>query len=806
LLELEQPPEDGLDLALALLRRLTGEDPQLRTIGSRLELWLQRVALTMALDGSTTLTIEQLRNLAAEMDLGDADRVVDLLASRSLLLEASGRYSFQHRLFGEALVAEFLLGDEPERWLDVLAPEVAGRGALREEWRGVADLLLPRSQRWREAIAARDPRAAARGTPVDASREEREAAARQLWARAQELDVWIDPGGPPSSRSDGEVVADLIRSGDLPGVEEEIRAALEADTRFRRGNAVDVMAAAELEGLEEELRRILRDDPDPVVRRSAAVAARRRGLEGLRDVLEQRAIEATETSEAEDLAVAILQLSPASERLERAQRLLREGSRSVNDFDVVADLGPEDQLRWLSLRAREAGGDQWLARRQLDAVLAELQEPSEEQAALAGFVAATAASTSTAVTELLAEHAAGAGGVVEALQEGLAESYRIGHLLAAIGPEGLRRHGAGPELIEEARAWQERAEVREARTAHRVAEPGEEPEGLEQILTIGDPARQANLLARSLEHYRTAARTAGPDQLQRLRDLLDGLWGESDLREVIERDGDQTTMPTWVAVVLDLGPAAGMPLDRDRWVQAALCRWLYLPQVSWLREEAGEGWLFDALGELRAADSLGDLAQIATAGEELEVVLEAVLGADPAELSSRACEKVVESLRQAQRSDLLRRLAASDDLFAALALPELAKSGDVDAQRAQLEAVIETLEAGTHVERHDLDWLKAAEDASLFDLLERAIPLAARQERTGRLSSNVLGPLQAAAERVDPIASLDLYDRLIAEKPWFGAQFMFENRDSLLQRLLSETGARSTAEAAARLSLPLDPA
>jgi hypothetical protein len=804
LLEVDRVPRDGLDLALTLLRSLTEQDPHLRTTGATLERWLRQVALTMLLSGSTTLGIGQLRELAADLNLGDPDRVVDLLASRSLLLEAGGEYAFQHRLFAESLAADFLLGEDPRQWLEVLVPEVAGRGALREDWRGVADLLLPRSDSWRAAVAARDPVAVARCTPPDASIEERRRAARELWARAQDLDVWIDPVGPHGGRSDGEVVGALLRDGDLPEVEAEVREALEAESRFRRGNAVDVMAEAEFDGLEDALRRILLEDPDPVVRRSAAVAAGWRQLRGLQDVLEQRALEATTATESRVLATAVLMLAPPEERIERAEGLLRGGNDEIDDHVVVEDLPPPEQLRWLSMRVRDHGEEHWWPRRHLDEVVERLASPTPEQAAQVGLVAAAAGSTSDAVRAFLEEHPAAGAGLVEAIAEELTESYQISDLLLAVGVESLREHGAEEETLEEAEA-QASSSLAPAEARRRPAGTAAAGLHLEEILEIEDEERQVALLVGNVLRFSVAARAADEEVGRKLATLLDRVWGEQDLRGAVDVDGGEARIQPWAATVLELGPAAVLELDHDRWLQAALCRWLFTPQISWLREAAEPGWLQAAVAA-GPDESLGHLAQIAVERDELEAVVERLLGVDPAELSSRNRERVVESLREARRPDLLRRLAEHDEELGELALPHLAQSGDLAAQRQQLQALVGALEAGARIESPEIRWLDAVDDASLFDLLVRSILLVGGRRGGGPFVDRVLGQLQAAAERADPVATLDLYDRLIAERPWQGAQFLLDNREALLQRLLTRAGARFSASAAERLGLPLPPA
>ena len=802
LLEGGEAPRDALDLTLTLLRSLSAEDPQLRAVGTALDRWLQRVALTMLLGGTATISRAELAELAADLGIGEAERVVDLLASRSLLHEAGQHYSFMHRLFGEALVAELLLGERPEDWLDVIAPEAAGHTFLRDDWAGVAELLLPHSARWREAVSGRDSRAAARSTPLDATREERLRAARALWARAQRLDVWIDPAGPPGARSDGELVSALLRAGDLPELEDEVRRALAADSRFRRGNAVDVIAGARLDDVEALLRRVLRDDPDTVVRRSAAIAARRCELTSLTGTLEAGALSATDEAEAEEMAAAALTLTPPDERIERATRLLAAGHPKIHDWDVAGELSAEEQLRWLAMRIREPEEEHWWARRQLGQIVPALSEPTPRQAAQVALVAAASGGGSREACEFLERHPEGAAGLVEAIDSNLIETYEITDLLLAAGPEALLRHGAPGSVLEDVETWQQ-ARARPAATPERGEAAAAEPApDLEEIASTADRAQLIGMLAAPRERWTRLAASANPEVRQQLVEAIDEAWGERDLREAVTLGTEQAWVSPWASAVLNFGPPLDLGLDRERWLQVALCGWLFAPQLEWLGRQAGAGWAQEALARDPSPISLGHLAELSQP-DELPSVVQAIVTGEPGEPPRRSVEMTVAKLADSGRADLLRELASHDPLSERLALPRLAENGDVAAQRRQIEDLIESLRAGAQVERHEVEWLDAVVDASLSDLLAEALRSSARQMAPDDLAVNwVLTPIQAAFERADPTGAVAFYDELLAAPPWPGAQFMVENRDALLQRMLSEAGQRSAGEMGQRLGLP----
>ncbi len=275
LLERGQTVTDAMQIALALLDESLQADDSLAPLGAAPRAWLKRVALLQQLSGGGSIGDEALEALAADQGgLGDLAVLTDLLASRSLLAASSGRWTFTHRLFGEALAAEQLLAEPPEPWLDCVAPETGGWSAVLDQWSATMAMVLFRSAEWRGQVASRDPRFAARATPPDAPGEERLAAASLLWRRAAEWEVWIDPVSTGPATTDAEVIAALDRGGDLDPLLRDVKSGLGAPSRYVRGNAVDVLAAVEPPDAAGLFGEVLADDPDQVVRRAAASAAR----------------------------------------------------------------------------------------------------------------------------------------------------------------------------------------------------------------------------------------------------------------------------------------------------------------------------------------------------------------------------------------------------------------------------------------------------------------------------------------------------------------------------------------------------
>lgn len=802
LMTADQIPTDGLDLALTLLRRILDEDPQLRAFGTTLEFWLTRVALTMALGASVTLSSDQLRELAAGLELGDPAELAELLANRSLLLAAGDEYAFHHRVFGEALVANHLLTEEPQTWLDVMAPRVDGQYAiLRDDWAGVAELLLPRSEEWRTAMATRDPRAAARATPVDASRRDRARAARYLWTRAQQLEVWIDRCEPARTRSDGDIVSSLIRSGGLKGLAKEVRSAVFDGSRFQRGNAVEVVVEARLTGAEALLRRVLVDDADSVVRRAAASGARRLRLRELLGPLERRALSPEDEAEATDLASVVLTLTPPRERIDVALRLTLAGNREVHDWKVVEGLSPAEQLRWLALRSRRGGAEDWWVREHLDALIEALPRLTRHQQAQLGRVLAYAGTRATSAVTFLKSHPNAAIGLIDAIDARTVEPYEIIELLVASGSVVLAKHGASTKVLQHVRMWEQAREQRPP-----LIEPPEKPrpeqKTLSQVMAIDNPNERLFFLLKQDGQLVRQVADASPSTRAQMETTLDDLWGEQDLRDGVESREDGATIAAWAQAVLQYGPALGWSLEEGRWTQVATCGWLWEPQVTWLRAQAHPGSMSHALSSHPGPRAIGDLA--ALAGDHDLTDLVSVVVAHPPDWSyAWSIDQIVQRLVKARRSDLLRRLADHAPWLADRVRPSLAASGDVTAQREQLEALLSQLASGSRPDRHSLDWVDAIEEEPLFALVAEAIPLAASLRHEGESPFEDIAPrLQAAAERIDLTATLALYDRFISTRAWTGAQFLVERRDHLIQELCIARGQHVARTVAGSLGLP----
>jgi hypothetical protein len=474
---------------------------------------------------------------------------------------------------------------------------------------------------------------------------------------------------------------------------------------------------------------------------------------------------------------------------------------AVHEWSVTGALSPAEQLSWLSIRARNRPerGSAAVSAERLEPLLSSLGSPTKRQAAQVALIAAVAHLATPAVLAFLRSQPDGAVGLLDAIDERLVAPYEVAELLGAVGRNALEHHGATSEMLA---VFEEPAQRPRWRpTIARRAAPTEETQtglaSLEEVLAMPRP--------RALQELGRLAAGAGeaPREVrERLEQELDVVWGERDLREAIEVRGIEATVQGWADLVLRMGPALHWRVSDERWTQAALCQWLYQPQLAWLATQADPGRGARAAAAAPGARALADVLEIC-APEDLASVIREILARDPGEIPEIKLDGIARRVVE-NEPELLAPLAEHEPALAPLVAPRLAAAGDLGAQRDLLEALIGTLEDGTQPRRQDLQWLAAVEDQRLFEPLRRAIAFVGGEPPPpNRPDQDLLTPLQAAAERADPVATLALYDETIAEPPWFGAQFVIYRREALVQRLLVGPGRENARLAAERLGLPV---
>lgn len=319
--------------------------------------WLRRLALTMNLNGRASISASEAGFVTLPETLGLAgnpEDVCEALVQRALFETRGGAYVFTHRLISAALVAETLDQIEPStELLDVIAPVrndvVAG---VREEWVVPLSFLLPRNENWRLAVEEKDPLQAARTVPLEATAEVRERAARLIWTTYEKWRIWIWNRNVPDFVEDGRRLARLLRSSDLEGLVNEIRLAARHESAQVRANAIEVLGLAGVD-VEEEVAKIIRNDPDPVVRRHAFLVAERCGYIGLYEDIAERARTSDDELEVQDATLVALEMAPDSDVFALGLDLVQKESRfgALGILERRLDAGQRAQLieKWVEI-------------------------------------------------------------------------------------------------------------------------------------------------------------------------------------------------------------------------------------------------------------------------------------------------------------------------------------------------------------------------------------------------------------------------------------------------------------------------
>lgn len=796
--------DNARQIVLDLLDRATAADEQLHPIGPRARVWLRRVALAQQLGDSLAIDEADLVALAETEELGDPVRVADLLARRSLLSVADETWTFTHRLFGEALVAEQLLEEDPGTWIECVAPAREGRSRVLDRWASPLGMVLDASAEWRAAISERDPRFAARMTPLGAAREEREAAGLFLWRRATVTDTWIDPMATPRSglgATDGSVVARFMRSGQAPTLEAEVRQGLSSESRFARGNAIDVLAAVPIDDIADRLRAILAEDDDYVVRRSAASAAGRLTIGGLLPLIVDRAKSPEDESEAHDMASVAMRLTPASERLRVALELSDHGNSYMKYYRLPAEHPADDRLRWLEAQNKVDDHGGMSVEREIRSILEDGTEAlSADAAERIGYLTVTQRIRDRAIVEYTVELEAAVRGVVRAFNEHPGFAYARGSwLLRAIGPQLLDQAEAPRDLLERVKAW---------------GPPTVDPESAPRASEVEahEQAQKATVLRTVLrlplhERFAPLAGLANIDQgelgdledplKQELAATLEHWWGTNDLSEAVTLVGRQATIKSWATIVLTLGPPLRLELSQSRWVEVATCGFVFDAQIRWLRAQLTDDRVAAALAKLCPARALVDLLQIAKQSD-VGPITAAIAERSFVDFDEGDIRDVCEVFRELGAVDNMTMLLHADDRWRGPLDPILASHGVLDAQKRELERMAAALDADNLGEYDwNNNWLREIRSPLLTSDVSRALYAAARMHRSDDRGS-LVPVLVSTLGKIGTEAALEAIEQFIVARPYPGAQFLTQDLDGLIQELLeplSQAEARRIAEA-----------
>ncbi len=808
------------------------EHGMLHLPSSSIREWLRGISLAATISGKRTFR-------EGDLDLfpfpgspeEDPVAVARDLEHRLLIAVDSGAFRFHHRLLGEQLAAEALveLGPLPEI-RDCLVPYVDDDlSGVRPDAAVTVGLTALRSKDWRVALAARDPRAAARATPRDAPVKERSAALRRLWDAAIDAQVWFWDHGP-GLIDDAEAMIRLVRGIPTGRVAKEMRRAVHAGTSQDQGNAIHILSRALPDGLEPVLRKVLRDpDRNRVVLRQAALAASECGFVGLIDDITEMLVREEESVVHQDGILALRRLMGGTPRLDVYRRLM-----AVPEADYVLalvhdELAPAEVTVLLSDHLR-SGGDPRMLPRGLElpelfaALLPERLSPEALEAAVR---VAVLLDLDRQTLERLKEAdpvvaLSTLAGLIEEDEMGWYHAFDLAILYSS---SELRDAGIPGDVIERT---EQRREIETERVRFAAEEAGHRPkcapttedDGSEEPPTLAglleDPDSDANILRNS--QYFAPQVGDLDDRLQgELRSRLARWWPQKEFRSTITPTGPNSWQQEWKAAAwIWFGPAARPRLSARQWGQLASCGILFATQSEWLQSVQSLDGVYqavDAMGDDGDADRWAQLLDCCTdpLPNRLLVrcaeVLDPDIGADEAGRQYRA-RAIARRFVDAGRIDLAERLASRTRRFASVLPLLLAEAGDIHSQEAMLEELKRKVDAGEIPEDDRMTWIEALASPALlpglFAILRRTYKLS--DEPVERVtasfgSRDVINPTLEAINRIGGRGAVAGYDELIDEGGDY--RWLSRPRERVASTELARDGERFAVSAAGRADLPL---
>ncbi len=797
--------------------------------------WLTDIALAATISGTRTFRGLDLSGFPFPDDAGqDQVALARDLEHRLLIAEDSGNFRFHHRLLGEQLAAEGLTGTGPlVEILDCLVPYIDDDlTGVRPDAAFTIGLTCLRSRAWRTAVADRDPRAAARAIPRDASVSERAAALRTLWDAATDAQVWVWDHGPGLT-DDAEAMVRLARGLPRSRVVSEMRRALHAGTDQDQGNAIRILSRALPDGLEAALRKVLRDrDRNGVVLRQAALAASECGFGGLIDDVADMLVARDDRAVHQDGIIALRRLMGRSPRPDVYRRLMAGPEADYVLAAIHEELAPADLIPLLADYLGQGGEARGLPRRlglaELFAKLPPEGLPAEVHGAAVRVALLADLDRETLRRLKETDPMSALRSLVEVLDADELGWYQVIDLAILYPQAELQEAGVDDEVIartEQRRtvlAERDRLAAQATTEAFEEDQPAEDrekeapPPTLAELLE--DPQSDANILRnRNAEYFAPQISDLGDAQLEELRTRLSRWWPAKPFRSTITIGGPNAwRQERKAAAWIWLGPAARPPLSPYQWGQLAACGILFSEQSEWLQSVQTHAGIYEALDAIGADGDLDRWAQLfeccpAPLPNRLLVRCADVLDPDADPEKAGYVFRVAAIARrfvEAARVDLAQRLSARSEAFAA-ALPLLiAESGDLHAQEAMLEELSAKLGLGEQPEDDRMNWMGALSSPSLlpglFAILKQTYRLS--DEPVPRFTSgygarDIVNPTIEAINRIGGRGAVAGYDELIAGGGDF--RWLAGPRGRLAASELTKDGERFRAPAATQGGVPL---
>lgn len=757
--------------------------------------YLQTLALVLEVRGINEARIDEVLRLPAPAGLS-GEEARTWLIEQALLKDLPDRVAFQTVTIQEGLAAEALLStrDPLASLYELAVAEVAGEQIIRVGIDHALDLLFESfPKELRPALRELDPLRWARtqtGTiEVDEARE----TLRFIWEHFAERRNWIDSDRQRELRDARSTVERLTLR--YPELIEEIRSklleALDSTEETARGNALFYLGQAPFDAATAERvgQRLL--DPNSVVRRFAASTIAAQHEETLREALiAAYRVEADELA-ASEIAHALLSLAQEGERLPTV-RLLMENQMAWRRISYMAEGLPLTELLTILEETGIQNDDGRALEHAVEALPAERWTADDVRRLVALLVRSAQHSyyqfrNFALLRELVELHPdAAITGAESAANEDT--SYMDIQMLRFIDRQRLERASEGPlgtqlglliELLIDRPAAAPKAPATlptsKSLSLHEwIADDRVSPERCPTRDTV------LNGLLNQVPDLTTEER-------DKLELAVNAWWPSGALADSVSTDGRNGSAPACFPAALAGSAALSLPIERERWLELLHVTglWFHPGASEWMAANYPPDAEEEVIAHLESLtdDYLLTLALQAVPALSDRVALgfaDAVIRIGHEHLAFR-----LDRLREENKLTALWKITTTTtEVLRRAALRELARAHDVDAQRLELQAVMQDLEANPRAyENQGLEWHDAVMDEVLPELGE----LLTLVSRTWNPSESQIGRTTVAAiATIGNEEGLAVYERLMSDEDAIGGSFYWYERERLRRQLAGQ--------------------
>lgn len=759
--------------------------------------WLETLAVVLELRGRTTAATAELAAIPAPNELRGPD-TRDRLIERALLRDVPDIAALQTNAIQEALAAQAILesGDPLQTLRDATVATLRGEATFRDDLDHAIDLFFEGApSELRPPLRELDELRWARTARADAPEDEVADALETIWRIYRDRQVWIDRNRGREIRDARSAVERLARAA--PDRARAMRAEW-AEATFDGEPTMRANGAFFLQqlGYDDETADWLVPlftDHDPVVRRHAAMAAAGlRPPEGaLTPELGQAYLEDHDELAAETIGLALFDMAASADRA-TVVRLLRENPIGWGRIRfLLTDLTVADALSVLADGGISTGEDERLLSQVAAKVPVNEWVPDNVRLLVALVVESSRRYYREFQEQELLEELARAhpDAALAGASEGASSqtNWHDLYFLRGLSRERLRdaAHGTLEQPLLQLIDFLDPQRQPPEPAPRPEVQPQDEPTLAGRLLdeSFVETTRIRGIPQPLLEGF--LHEVAELDEGGRLR-LTEAVaaWWPDDLSTAITIEGSSGSCPWSLPPALAFSEALDLPLGAQRWLEifASGAVWFWWGSSRWMRRHYPQGREDEVVAVVAGLNSEEEVRRALDSLPELGDHLADAFANAILRINADESTYLLDRFRDAGQLDALRRIRdeAESTTISRAAQRELAHAGDVDAQRRELQMMVD--EVGANPDAYSLQGFQWAGEARLEvigELRDLLRAVAAANPPSGDLQRRVQSALAATRSE----EALVIYDELIVDADVEGASFYRYQRDELARAL-----------------------